>query len=142
MRVYNCTVRLASKLENEVFKPNVTAPEILILRKIHDNDAVVRIEDAGEWEDHFGKRRVVEYDDNGAPFEKEIDVEYDDAEERGRLIGIYGNALAKPEEMPADAVHRMFGEYGALPSELPELKKARKEAAKVVKKKDNLDRVA
>lgn len=43
MQIYRCKVRLAGDLRNEVRKREATAPEIMILRRIHGHDAVVDI---------------------------------------------------------------------------------------------------
>jgi hypothetical protein len=43
MKLYKATVRLSGSNDNEVPKIGLTAPEILILRSIHGDDAVVRI---------------------------------------------------------------------------------------------------
>lgn len=47
MFIYNCKVRLAGSLLNEVLKTGVTAPEIMLFQAFHGNDAVVNIEEAG-----------------------------------------------------------------------------------------------
>lgn len=71
MRVYDCVVRLAGELNNEVPKVGVTAAEVYILRSIHGSDAVVRIEPRGmDRRDHkterdrlaqrYGEARLVE----------------------------------------------------------------------------------
>ncbi len=43
MNFYNCTVRLGGDTAHEVNKAGLTAPEIMVLRRIHGLDAVVRI---------------------------------------------------------------------------------------------------
>jgi hypothetical protein len=43
MQVYRCKVRLAGSLLNEVWKDEATAPEIILLRAMHGDDAVVEI---------------------------------------------------------------------------------------------------
>lgn len=48
MHLYNCKVRLAGQLHNEVYKPQVSAAEVLILKTIHGDDAVVGLERAGK----------------------------------------------------------------------------------------------
>lgn len=152
MHTYNAIVRNNGELHNEVYKPNLTAPEILVLRKIHGNDAVVKIETSGYWEDHFGTRKVKETNpDTGLLEEVEKDFEYDDEVEKERLAQYYGDALLKDEDqgIARNAIDRMFGEFAPLPVELPEFKKARKEAAaekaaakNAPVKKGNLDKVA
>ena len=148
MHTYNATIRLNGKLENEVNKKNLTAPELLLLRKIHGDDGVVRIEERGYWEDHFSLKRV-KHDDGE---EEEVEVEYDDETEKARLAHSYGDAIMEENDNgnPLNAIKRMFGEFAPLPEELPEFKKARKAAAaeKVAaatapkKKSDNLGKVA
>lgn len=44
MQVANCHVRLAGDINNEIFKAAVTPAEVLVLRRIHGNDAVVKFE--------------------------------------------------------------------------------------------------
>lgn len=43
MQVYRCKVRLAGNVQNEVPKIEVTAAEIIVLRHLHGEDAVVDI---------------------------------------------------------------------------------------------------
>lgn len=43
MRFYNAKVRLAGSLLHEVYKEGLSAPEIMLLRHIHGQDAVVDI---------------------------------------------------------------------------------------------------
>ena len=43
MKTYDCHVRLGGKVTNEVQRLGVTAPEIIALRSIHGEDAVVRL---------------------------------------------------------------------------------------------------
>jgi len=49
MRLYHCHVRLGGKTSNEVPLFAITAAEIIVLRHIHGDDSVVRIEPAGEY---------------------------------------------------------------------------------------------
>lgn len=152
MHTYNAIIRLGGELHNEVAKKNLTAPELLVLRKIHGQDAVVKIEPSGYWEDHFGLRKVKQTNlETGALEEVEEEFEYDDDVEKNRLADTYGDAIMKDEDegVAIAAIDRMFGEFAPLPVELPEHKKARKAeaAAKVAAKtapakKGNLDKVA
>lgn len=41
MQVFDCKVRLAGNVLNEVPKSGVSAPEVILLQHIHGNDAVV-----------------------------------------------------------------------------------------------------
>lgn len=43
MHYYNCKLRLHGNVVNEVMKENISAPEIVIMRKLHGDDAVVEI---------------------------------------------------------------------------------------------------
>lgn len=43
MQIYDCQVRHAGNMLHTIPKYNVTAPEVLILRNIHGEDAVVDI---------------------------------------------------------------------------------------------------
>lgn len=150
MQTYNAIVRLNAELTNEVPKQNLTAPEVLILRDIHGDDAVVNIVAAEDWDDVFvaiedanGDTRIVAKKSVSADYEGPED-EYSDEIERERLGRIYGDAILKDDDKgdPREAIARMFGKYAPLPTELPEFKKARKEAAKARGKKGNLDKVA
>ncbi len=138
MQTYNAIVRLNAELTNEVPKTNLTTPEVLLLRKIHGEDAVVDITPSGQWEDHFSKRKVKD----GLGQEIEEEVEYDDEDEKDRLAAIYGDALLEEADsgIARRAINRIFGDYAPLPSVLKEFKDVAK-AAKPAKK-GNLDKVA
>lgn len=47
MQVYSGKIRLSGSVLNEVRKETLTAPEIIVLREIHGNDAVVDIKATG-----------------------------------------------------------------------------------------------
>lgn len=91
MQVVSCKVRLAGSVLNEVVKSDVTAPQVLVLRSVHGGaDSVVDIKATGT-----------------------IDVS--DADERERLVALYG----------MKAVDKVFPSYVGLPRELPELAPAK-----------------
>lgn len=48
MKLYNCKVRLAGSIDNEVRKEGASAAEVILLRKVHGDDAVVNIVEAGQ----------------------------------------------------------------------------------------------
>lgn len=48
MKLYQCKLRLAGNVNNEVLKTDVTAAEIEVLREIHGSDAVLDIVQTGE----------------------------------------------------------------------------------------------
>lgn len=48
MKLYSCKLRLAGAVTNEVFKVDVTAPEIEIFRHLHGDDAVLNIKETGD----------------------------------------------------------------------------------------------
>jgi hypothetical protein len=103
MRLYNCTVRLGGSLYNEVPKTGVTAAEILLLRILHGNDGVANIEEAG-------KNAVGQ------------------AQERDRLVEIYGAGIASARqlrELPEQAIVGVFGLGSRLPDEIPGAPKAK-----------------
>lgn len=131
MRVYSAMVRLNGKLENEVEKKALTVPEILMLKRIHGDDAVIKIQENGDWDQHFSKRRIVD----GEGHLVDMEFEYDDDAERARLASTYGAALLEEtdEGNPMRPIGRLFGEYAPLPQKLPEAEKAPK--GKVVAKK-------
>lgn len=91
MEFYKCKVRLKGDVRNEVRKAEVSAPEVLILRKIHGDDAVVAIES-------LGNRKVK------------------DADERDRLQHAYAGGLGNAKT----SMVQLFGEYAPLPKTLPE----------------------
>jgi hypothetical protein len=147
MQTYNALIRLNAKLENEVSKEKLTAPEVLLMRKIHGDDAVVKIVENGVWEDHFSIQTIKDYEGK----DEQVEAEYDDDVEKDRLARIYGEAIRKEEDggNSRNAIDRMFGEFAPLPSELPDFKKARKAAAAKeeaaapkAKNRGNLDKVA
>jgi len=93
MEVFNAVVRLGGSLQNEVNKYGLTVPEILVLRKIHGDDGVVKIQHVGE-------------------------CFIDDDDERSRLHQIYGTGLEALHEDQKTSVEKMFGTYAPLPEEL------------------------
>ena len=67
MNVYDCKVRLGGSLNNEVYKTDVTAPEILVLKMVHGADGVLDLKPKGQDAETFPPKR-----------------------ERERLIRVYG----------------------------------------------------
>ena len=74
MKIYDCKVRLSGSLLNEVPRRHVPAGEIMMLRGIHGDDAVIDIVESGEndqtkaelWErinSRYGRAKVGEGDD-------------------------------------------------------------------------------
>lgn len=58
MDLYSGKVRLAGDMRNEVRKTNLTAPEVLLLRRIHGNDALTELEKTGSMKvDHQAERQ-------------------------------------------------------------------------------------
>lgn len=100
MKLYDCKVRLAGQVANEVRKYKVTAAEIEILRSIHGADAVAEIVDAGE-----DKRTS--------------------AAERQRLYGLYASPNDHTPEQVAKKLEGFRALFGhdrmALPESLEEL---------------------
>jgi hypothetical protein len=47
MQTANCHVRLGGDMNNEIFKGCVTVAEIALLRAVHGNDAVVKVQATG-----------------------------------------------------------------------------------------------
>lgn len=94
------TVRLGGSLLHVVTNKLVSVPEIVILRQIHGNDAVLDIKPAAAPEI---------FDEAGG------EIDYSDEFERERLVRTY-EAFA-PEEMHG-LVERMFPPMHALPSTL------------------------
>jgi hypothetical protein len=107
MDYYNCKLRLHGLVTNEVLKENVSAPEIIVLRKIHGEDAVVDLK-----------------------FSKEAKV--DDTEERLRLSERYDSGLKKIDE--PTSINKLFGEgFTPLLADLPEFRKAKQAEVKTEK---------
>jgi hypothetical protein len=94
MDLYNGKVRLKGDVRNEVAKKNLTVPEILILRRMHGNDAVLNLE-------------LVE--------KKKMKA----ATERKRLQSVYGRGLKAMT--PPLSIERLFGTYGPLPEKLSDV---------------------
>lgn len=94
MMRYNAKVKLTSPngapSVHQVQKEGLSAAEILVLRKIHGDDAVTNI---------------VGITNDKTPHE----------EERGKLAARYGSALAKN----GSSMALLFGEHGKLPIHLP-----------------------
>ena len=85
---YSAKIRLNGKIENEVFKPELTAPEVTILRHIHGADAVLSVTATGK------------------------SVKRTEAQERARLAALYRNG---PEQAGEKLLAAIFGVAGALP---------------------------
>ena len=60
MNFYNATVRLAGDTSHEVNKAGLSAPEIMVLRRIHGLDAVVRISPVSPTPDQLNYSNVAE----------------------------------------------------------------------------------
>lgn len=90
MHYYKAKIRLAGSTMNEVEKI-LSAPEILVLQYIHGVDAVINVS--------FNHQEQVNL-----------------REEKGRLKGLYDQALVKREQ----SIDTIFGPLGAVPERLPE----------------------
>lgn len=77
MKLFSCKLRLAGAVQNELWKTDVTAAEVDVLRELHGNDAVVEIKHTS-------------------------DVERTDIAERARLRRIYAN----PDNLNTQALKR------------------------------------
>lgn len=112
MDIYSAKVRLAGSILHEVNKPELTTPEIHVLRRLHGSDGVVDVE------------LVRQVPDN----------KFDQDAERVRLSTLYDPGLNALDEEARTSVRKLFGEgFTPLPSCLPEFKgkkapKARKSA--------------
>ena len=94
MQFYQAKIRLGGSLLNEVFKPDLSAPEIMLLREFHGSDAVVDIK----------RTRTT-------PRPSE--------EERERLMSLYmGSSNNDPEQVKAKN-GIWFALFGHLTAELP-----------------------
>jgi protoporphyrinogen oxidase len=89
MHFYKAKIRLAGSTMNEVEKI-LSAPELLVLQYIHGVDAVVGVS--------FHEQRTINL-----------------REEKGRLKGLYDQALIKREQ----SIDTIFGPLGSVPEQLP-----------------------
>jgi hypothetical protein len=99
MQLYDAKVRLNGSVANEVNKHSITAAEVMILRALHGEDAVVNIAPVGE-------------------------EQRPHLQERQRLYGIYANIntlTAEALKPRMDMLRGMFGHDTAdLPQRLPD----------------------
>ena len=106
MRFYNAKVRLAGSLLHEVYKERLTAPEVMLLRTIHGQDAVVDLKFVDE--------------QNYGPTENEA--------ERDRLRLIYDD-VSPGQEVRASKVEALFGPpHRELPQTAPRAPTTRENA--------------
>ena len=100
MQFYDCKVRLGGNVMHEVRKENITAPEIMVLRALHGDDAVVEI--------------VV----------KKFDKFAGNAKVRQQLYKTYADPETNNSEVVAKRMEMMRGLFGhdavKLPETLPE----------------------
>lgn len=89
MKLYDCKVRLAGNVINEVRKEKVSAAEVIIMRAIHGDDAVIEIAEVGE-----DKRSDAEERDRLA-------AALYDGEVIAKVFGI--SAIPLPQEVPGVA---------------------------------------
>lgn len=96
MQIFNAVVRLDGNVIHEVAKRGLTVPEIYILKRLHGDDGVVKIEHVGY-------------------------ADIDPADERERLDFEYGAGLINLHEDRKTSVEKMFGaDYAPLVEELRE----------------------
>ncbi len=99
MHIYTCKVLLAGSRNNEVKKHGISAAEVMCLRRIHGDDAVVDIEE--------GSNKSIEHH-----------------KERERLAAKYHHGLLKSKT----SFERMFGpDHQSLPTRLPDFEKKTEE---------------
>jgi hypothetical protein len=84
MQVFNATINLEGNFANAVARRGLTTPEIYVLRRLHGDDAVIKIE-------HVGYADV------------------DSADERERLDYEYGAGLANLTGDAKTSIEKMFG---------------------------------
>jgi hypothetical protein len=100
MKAYDCKLRLAGSVTNEVPKMGVSAAEIEVLREIHGNDAVVDIKEIG-------------------------DLKRDSAAERAHLKRLYANPETLNTQQfkrKAEMLRNLFGhDRLPLPADLAEV---------------------
>jgi len=145
MEYYNCRVRLAGSTQNEVLKTCLSAPELLIVRKIHGAENVLDVELAKLPEykhKSYDSSRDKQLQEEGLmrdPSEIDPDEDFDDESERQRLATLYGRGLgfdpAKDENIMTPIEHLFGGQYVPLPRRLPEREKELRAAARAKEKK-------
>lgn len=103
MDYYNLKLRLHGDVRHEVLKKDMSAPEVIVLKAVHGDDAIVNLE--------YSKTKAV-----------------DDTAERERLHLRYGGALNKLE--PKTNIQHMFGgDHMPLVETLKGVAKSAKKAA-------------
>lgn len=102
MQLYEAKIRLGGSVQNEVRKSELTAPEIVVLRQIHGNDAVLEIKSMGRealdpTEDHPTALRTSKRE------RERLEMLYAGAlktiESIKHLNGIFGVGLALPDTL-------------------------------------------
>lgn len=120
MKYYDAKIRLKGNVQHEVNKTSLSAPEIIVIRRIHGSDAVVNITETDVLPDY---RFEHEKDEETGKVEL-IEKEFDPIEERARLHDTYGAGLAALDDENKTTIERLFGgEHAPLIDELPEFKK-------------------
>jgi hypothetical protein len=89
VKLYDCKVRLGGNVVNEVRKDKVTAAEVILMRAIHGDDAVIEIVEVGE-----DKR-------SDAEERERLAAALYDGEMLGKVFGI--SAIPLPREVPGVA---------------------------------------
>jgi hypothetical protein len=124
MKLYNCKVRLHANPNDEVRRRHVTAAEVRVLRKLHGEDAVIEISEAGETDRNHDQERdrlAQAYGEKvvtslfGVPIVK-IETEITDP-------------MAEIEAAPAPEPEVPIGQRVKLPEDLPPPPSADKQAA-------------
>lgn len=99
MKLYTAKVNLHGSDLNQVLKHDLTAAEIIVLKRIHGGDAVIDIIENSKSEIIEIKQKPGGDDEEGDIFERQVigtrkgDVDRTDEQERKRLNRIYGQAL-------------------------------------------------
>lgn len=60
--LYSAVIRHAGKRSYEIHRKNLTAPEIIVLRAIHGDDAVIAVKDTGRRDDKWLKDQGIPKD--------------------------------------------------------------------------------
>jgi hypothetical protein len=73
MKLYRCRINLGGSRDNQVWRDNVSAPELMLLRALHDDEHVTEIAEIGEEErDHAEERERLDKEYPGENCRKEI----------------------------------------------------------------------
>jgi hypothetical protein len=101
LKVYNCIVRIGGDIGNTVPKHRITAAEVLVLKRLHGEDSVLDIEEAGKASAVLTKQKL--YSDLMVKFKK--------PEVQKEVIALFG--VAENPNIP-DALPRFSPKFASV----------------------------